>query len=39
MFSLSVYHPDIEEFIDRKTEFVKDKDLYGETYRPKYLEH
>jgi ribonucleoside-diphosphate reductase alpha chain len=39
MFSLSIYHPDIEEFINRKTEFIKDKDLYGETYRPKYLEH
>ena len=39
MFSLSIYHPDIEEFIDRKIEFVKDKDLYGETFRPKYLEH
>ena len=39
MFSLSIYHPDIEEFIDRKTEFIKDKDLYGETWRPKNLEH
>ena len=37
MFSLSVSHPDIEEFIDKKMELINDEDT--KMIRSKYLEH
>ncbi len=37
MFSLSVSHPDIEEFIDKKMELINDEEM--KMLRSKYLEH